>query len=339
MAANRPATVRIEQPTANKIVVFSLAGLAGFLSLMFLSNIGGGVFTVLLIVFLLGVIAYSFRAIQMVAIADHDGIEVRNLVRTHRLSWEEIDVLSVGKTGKGPGTGISVDLLDGTSVPIEASWGAWYQGKVSDLNTVRCERFIAKVAAMRNHDPALDEPDAPVWIDPIVVRPTTADDVDAVADTIDAAWRETFSEILPMSTLSGRDPRADAEMLRDLLGGSITGTGSLLVERSGEIVGASVFGPTNADGLDGFVEIYMLYVRASEIGKGSGRRLVSRTYSAIRSLDARGIVGHVYVNNRRFRSQVKRLGIEPYGDSQEQIWYGLPVQVVEFRFPLRSEQA
>ncbi|MCL1594858.1 MAG: PH domain-containing protein [Actinomycetia bacterium] len=337
--AKRPATVRIEQPTANKVIVFSFAGVAGFLALIFLTNVGGGVFGLFFVVFLGAVLAYSYRAIQVVAIAGIDGIDVRNLFRNRKLSWDVIDGLSVGKTGSGPGTGISVELLDGTSVPIEASWGPWHQGKVSDANTVRCERFIAKVAAMRNHDPALDEPDEPVWVDPIVVRPTTADDVDAVAETIDAAWRETFSEILPMSTLSGRDPGADAEMLRDLLGGAIPGTGSLLVEHSGEIVGASVFGPTNVDGLDGFTEIYMLYVRAAAIGKGPGRRLVSRTFGAIRSLDASGIVGHVYVNNRRFRSQVKRLGIQAHGDTQEQIWYGLPVQVVEYRFPLRPGHA
>ncbi|MCL1598451.1 MAG: hypothetical protein M3094_04660, partial [Actinomycetia bacterium] len=124
------------------------------------------------------------------------------------------------------------------------------------------------------------------------------------------------------------------EMLRDLLAGAIPGAGSLVVERDGEIVGASVFGPTQVDGLEGFMEIYMLYVRAGEIGGTASRRLVLRTLGSIRGSGFRGIVGHVYVNNLPFRSQIEKLGIQPHGKPQEQIWYGLPIRVVEYRLDL-----
>jgi hypothetical protein len=105
------------------------------------------------------------------------------------------------------------------------------------------------------------------------------------------------------------------------------------VERSGTIVGASVFGPTQGEGVDGFVEIFMLYVRADELGGEAGRRLALRTFGAIRDSGASGIVGHVQVDNQRFRDQIERMGIRQQGPPAEQIWHGLPVRVVEYRFP------
>jgi len=313
------------------VIVFAFASLSGFLTLFFITADVGRGFKMVLIVFLVGILFYAYRSNQVVAIADDDGIEVRNLMRRRRIPWSKIDVLSVGRTGSGPGTGIKVELLDGSSSNIESSWGPWYQGKVSKENTVRCEGLIDRINTMRASEPDLDVPDEPVEIDPLLVRRTELDDAPAAAETIDAAWRETFKDILPMQTLQGRDPSEDAEMLRELLQADAPGSGSFVVERSGEIVGASVFGPTGGDGLDGFSEIYMLYVRADEIGRGAGRRLAIRTLGAIRASGAKGVVGHVYVNNRRFRTQMKRLGLAPHGDTQEQIWYGLPVRVVEYR--------
>lgn len=315
-------------------MVFLIAGLAGYLTLLFLSKIDAGAFTALPLAFLAVVFIYAYRAIQVVAIADTDGIDVRNLVRRRRLGWSEIDVLSIGKIGKGSGIGIAVELVDGSAMPVEASWGPWYQGKAGAENTVRCERFIERIDTMRARDPDPDESGGPSTVDPYVVRPSLVDDADVVAEMINAAWRETYAGILPEQTIHGRDPSDDAAMLRRLLDGSVPGAGSLLVERSGEVVGASMFGPSQVEGLDGFTEVYMIYVRSSEIGGGAGRRLVMRTFVAIRDLGARGIVGHVYVRNRPFRDQVERMGIEPYGDPQEQIWYGLPVRVVEYRLTL-----
>jgi len=330
------AIVKIEQPTANKVTVFLIAAAAGFLTLVLLTKIEADGFKALLLVFLIGVLLYSYRAIQVVAIADADGIDVRNLIRNRRFPWSKVDVLSVGKAGSGPGTGITVELVDGSAMPIEASWGTWYQGKESAANTMRCERFIGQINAMRSYDPDLDGHDDAPPIDPIVVRRTEVDDVDAVAETIDAAWRETYDEILPGQVFNDRDPADDAAMLRDLLDGAIPGAGSLVVERFGEIVGASVFGPTQADGLEGYIEIYMIYVRAAEIGSGVGWRLVVRTLGSIRESGARGVVGHVYVNNRSLRNRIERMGIQPHGKPQEQIWYGLPIRVIEYRMSLKS---
>ena len=331
------AAVRVEQPTANKVTVFLVAAVAGFLTLVLLTKIDAAGFKMGLVVFLASVLLYAYRAIQVVAVADEDGIDVRNLVHRRRFRWSDIDVISVGKVAKGHGTGITVETIDEATMPIEASWGPWYQGKVSDANSLRCERIIEQIEAKRSHDSDIerDHDDPPV--EPIVVRRTELDDVDAAAQTIDAAWRETYDNIVPGHIFNDRDPQDDAVMLRELVDGSIPGAGSLVVEREGEIVGASVFGPSNVEGLEGFTEIYMLYVRADEIGGRASRRLVVRTFGEIRASGARGIVGHVHVNNRPLRSRVEQMGIRPYGKPQEQIWYGLPMRVVEYRMSLVSQ--
>jgi len=107
------------------------------------------------------------------------------------------------------------------------------------------------------------------------------------------------------------------------------------VEHLGEPVGASVFGPAGVDGLERFTEVYMIYVCAGEIGRGAGRRLAVATWSVIRASRARGVVGHVHVNKRPFRNSVERMGIAPHEKPQEELWYGLPVRVVEYRMSLK----
>ncbi len=328
--------VRVEQPTVNKVTVFLVTSLAIFITLVLWTKIEAGVFTILLLVFVGGVVVYAYRSIQIVAIADADGIDVRNLVRRRYFRWPEVDVVSVGNAGKGAGAGITVEVVDGSTMPIEASWGPWYQGEVSAANTLRCEKIIQRIDAMRLYDPDVDRTEGSAVVDRVVVRAVAIEDVDAAAEMIDTAWRETYDEILPGQLFNDRDPADDAEMLRDLLAGAIPGAGSLVAERDGEIVGASVFGPTQVDGLEGFMEVYMLYVRADEIGGRASKRLILRTLGAIRASGARGIVGHVYVNNRLLRNRVERMGIQPHGKPQEQIWYGLPVRVVEYRLLLRS---
>ncbi len=328
----RDRIVRIEQPTVNKVTVFLVAGAAVFVTLVLITRIEAAGFRLLLVAFLAGVLLYAYRSIEISAVADADGIEVRNLLRHRRLAWSEVASLTVGDAGKTAGTGIVVEAADGSTMPVEASWGAWHEGKGSGANARRCEEILRAIDGLRTHR-GDESPDRAIVVDPIRVRPATPEDVAATVATIATARRETYDEILPGRVFDGADLEQDAEMLREIIDGAIPGAGCLVVERDGEIVGTSVFGPTRADGLDGYVEVYMIYVLAGEIGRGAGRRLVVRTVAAIRSSGARGIVGHVYVGNRALRDRLEAHGTAPHGDTQEQIWYGLPIKVVEYRLP------
>lgn len=332
MTGMQMPSVKIEQPSANKITAFALGGLAAFLTLLLLTKIQAAGFTLFILVFLVVVFVYVYRAVRVEATATPDGISVQNLVRKGYFEWSEVDVLSVIPTKSGSGTGITIELENGSMMPIEASWGPWYQGKMSAETTKRCERLIEDIRLIRQYDPEVDDPDPLLPIDPIAVRVATQDDADLIAEIFDAAWAETYSEILPGSLLVDRKSSDDAQMLRELLDGSIPKAGSLLVERDGDVVGASVFAPTTSKGSEGFMEVFMLYVRADELGTGVGRRLVLRSFNEIRASGAPGIVGNVYVNNRRLRSQIERIGVATKGETGEQVWYGVPIKVVEYRF-------
>jgi hypothetical protein len=334
VAEIRTPSVKIEQPLVNKATAFTIAAVSGFFAVVFLTQINAGVFNLVLIIVLAGVLLFAYKAIQVIAIADAEGIEVRNLIRRARIPWTRIDALTVGAAGSENALGITLDLKDGSTMPIEASSGPWYQKTLSAGTVARCEQFVERIDKMRRSAANAAEQASLDAAAALTVRPTVVQDADVVAETINDAWRETYAEILPGYKGFERNPADDADMLRELLDGSIEGAGSFVVERSGTIVGASVFGPTYGEGVDGYIEIFMLYVRAEEIGGEAGRRLVLKTFGAIRASGAAGIVGHVQVDNRRFRSQIARMGIDPHGEPMEQIWHGLPVRVVEYRLAL-----
>ncbi|MCL1600927.1 MAG: hypothetical protein M3112_05255 [Actinomycetia bacterium] len=331
MAEIRTPSVKIEQPPTNKATAIAIAVVAGFFGVVFLTQINAGVFNLMLIMLLAGVLLFAYKAIQVIAIADAEGIEVRNLIRRARIPWTKIDTLTVGAAGSENALGITIDLKDRSTMAIEASSGPWYHKTLSDETVARCEEFVERIDKLRRNAANAAEQANLDAAASLTVRATVVQDADGVAETINDAWHETYAEILPGYKGFERDPADDADMLRELLDGSIEGAGSFVVERSGTIVGASVFGPTHGEGIDGYVEIFMLYVRADEIGGDASRCLVLRTFGAIRASGAAGIVGHVQVDNRRFRSQIERMGIDPHGEPMEQIWHGLPVRVVEYR--------
>lgn len=331
MTAKRKPSVKIEQPSANKITAFALGGLAGFLTLLLLAKIQAAGFTLFILAFLVAVFVYVYRAVRVEATATPDGILVQNLIRRTYFDWSEVDALAVVPTKSGSGTGITVELVNGSMVPVEASWGPWYQGKMSVETTKRCERLIEDIRLIRCYDPEAEDLEPVALLDPIAVRLATEEDASLIAGIFDAAWTETYSEILPGSELFDRKSSDDVQMLRELLDGSIPGAGAVVVEREGDVVGASVFAPTTAKGVEGFMEIFMLYVRADELGKGPGRRLVLRSFNQIRASGVLGIVGNVYVSNRTLRKQIERIGSATRGDTHEQVWYGVPVKVIEYR--------
>lgn len=331
MAETRIPSVKIEQPLVNKATAVAIAVVSGFFAFVFLTTINAGAVNLVLIVILAGVLVFAYKAMQVIAIADAEGVEVRNLIRRARISWSSVDTVEVGSVGSESALGITLDLDDGSTMPIEASSGPWYHKTLSEETVERCEEFVERIGRLRRNAADATERASLEASDSLKVRSTVAQDANAVAETINIAWRETYADILPGYKGFERDPADDADMLRELLDGSVQGTGSFVVERSGTIVGASVFGPTNGDGLDGYVEVFMLYMLADEIGTEASRRLVLRTLAAIRASGAAGIVGHVQVGNRRFRSQIERMGIVPHGEPMEQIWHGLPVMVVEYR--------
>jgi hypothetical protein len=55
---------------------------------------------------IVGLAVYVVRIMRWSVTADTDGVRVRGLVRTHALSWSEIDHFSLGRLGLYPAVGI-----------------------------------------------------------------------------------------------------------------------------------------------------------------------------------------------------------------------------------------
>jgi len=334
MADNRNRTVTIDQPTANKVTVFALAGGAVFVAMTFMSKIDAALFQAGLAAFAIAVCAYAYRSIRVSAVADRDGITVTNLRHTTRHGWADVDTLAVGPVPRGPGTGLWIFLTDETTVPIEASWGAWFEGKRGAANTARCERIRVAIEVMRSAPdaPPTPEPVVEPATDPIAVRHMTPEDASVVAEVLKKAWTETYGELLSHQALYERDLEEDSAMLVELTNGSIPMSGGLVVEYQGEVVGLSVYGPatSRAPALEDYVELYMLYVLDSARANGSGTRLTVRTMFTLRATGAKGVVAHVHVGQRGLTRKIEAIGIAPFDDVGEQIWYGLPVKVKEY---------
>ena len=335
MADGKRASMTIDQPTANKVTVFALAGGTAFVAMVFISKIDATLFQAGLAIFALAACVYAYRAIRVTAVADRDGITVTNLRHTTHHRWSDVDVLSVGSVPRGPGNGIWVNLMDETSLPIEASWGAWFEGKRSAANTARCERIRVAIDAMRAAPRAAPspEPNTEPPTDPIAIRPMTPQDAPVVAGVLKTAWTETYGELLSHQALYERDVEEDSSMLIELTNGSIPMAGGLVAEYRGEVVGLSVFGPatSRAPALEDYVELYMLYVLDSARASRVGTRLTLRTMLALRSTGAMGIVAHVHAGHRILTRRIEAMGIERSGETGEQNWYGLPVKVNEYR--------
>lgn len=335
MADTRRRMVTIDQPTANKVTVFALAGGAVFVAMTFMTKIDAALFQAGLAVFAVATCVYAYRSIRVAAVADRDGITVTNLRHSIRHRWHEVEALGVGPVPKGPGTGMTVHLTDGTSVPIEASWGAWFEGKRGAGNAARCERIRVAIEAMRSapDTPPSPEPLAEPPSDPIHVRPMTPEDAPVVAEVLKKAWTETYGDLLSHRALYDRDVEEDTAMLVELTNGSIPTAGGLVAELRGEVVGLSVYGPapSREPSLEGYVEAYMLYVLDSARASRIGTRLTVRTVYALRSTGARGVVAHVHAGYRHLTRRLEAMGIERSGEIGEQNWYGLPVKVVEYR--------
>jgi hypothetical protein len=184
VSERRTPSVKIEQPLVNKATAFTIAAVSGFFAFMFLTRIASGVLNLILIAILAGALVFAYKAIQVIAIADAEGIEVHNLIRKAHLPWTSIDTLTVGAVGSENALGITIELANGSSVPIEASSGPWYQKTLSAETVERCDQFIERVDTLRTNATNAAERTNLEASDSLKVRVTVAEDADAVAETI-----------------------------------------------------------------------------------------------------------------------------------------------------------
>jgi GNAT superfamily N-acetyltransferase len=166
------------------------------------------------------------------------------------------------------------------------------------------------------------------------VRAARQADTAEMAWLLEAAWREAYADLLPTSTLHARNFDQDARDLRELLTSPLP-CGASIALRAGSVVGLSTYGPPNHSDDPDLVELYAMYVRSAEIGRGAGRRLVLRTVSHARSVGASALVWFVHAGNDLVRDRLERRGLVPHAGPIERHWYGHSVDVYEYRLELK----
>jgi hypothetical protein len=144
-------TVRIEQPTANKVTMVTVIAGASYILFILLSKIDGSPFLVMFLVALAALWIFGYRTLRIDATADSSGIDVHNLMKTDRCRWAAIDNVTVEPNKSGGGVGIVIHRTDGEKTAIESSWGPWYQGTkgIAQANEQRCRDLVASINEVR----------------------------------------------------------------------------------------------------------------------------------------------------------------------------------------------
>jgi GNAT superfamily N-acetyltransferase len=105
------------------------------------------------------------------------------------------------------------------------------------------------------------------------VRPATVDDARGIAEVHVAAWRETYTRLLPAGALDDLDVDARAERWTEILGGDAEY--AWVATRGDRIVGwATVGSGPVTDERPRQTELNGIYVLAALHGSGAGQRLL-----------------------------------------------------------------
>ena len=147
--------MRIDQSTANKLSIGVFVAVAAYVLLILIRRLEGGPLNALMVATLVAILLYAYRVFRTAAIADDRQILVRNLLGNTMVSWGEVRSISAGPSPRGENIGVNLLLADGTVLPIEASWGPWYQGRGKpDSDHARaCEEWVEQLRAVASGRP------------------------------------------------------------------------------------------------------------------------------------------------------------------------------------------
>jgi len=169
------------------------------------------------------------------------------------------------------------------------------------------------------------------------VRAARPADVDALAETAVAAWREGFRGIVPESV----DPRTawrPARIAERLAGTSGDGSAILAAEVDGEVRGLVLHGPSRdrePAPLEG--EIIALYVHPDNWGGGVGRALVEAALDQLAAAGNAEAIVWTLAESPRNLAFYDALGFTRDGGTQRRPSFGSPLEV-RFRISLAGRR-
>lgn len=119
----------------------------------------------------------------------------------------------------------------------------------------------------------------------ISIRAAAARDARAIEHVRIASWRWAYREIVPPSLLEALDPDEQAGAWAERLRAGEPGSGTLVVEEDGRVVGFCGFGASrDEEGASGTAEVLTIYLAEEAAGRGIGRALFARANERLREL-------------------------------------------------------
>jgi GNAT superfamily N-acetyltransferase len=167
------------------------------------------------------------------------------------------------------------------------------------------------------------------------IRPARPSDVDGLATTAIAAWREGFRGIVP-ERIDPRTAWRPARIAERLAGRVDDGSAILAAEVEGEVRGLVLHGPSRDLGAPaGEGEIVALYVHPDNWRGGIGRALVEAALDELANAGHRQAIVWTLAESPRNLAFYESLGFRRDGGSQRRPSFGSPLEV-RFRISLAA---
>ena len=117
----------------------------------------------------------------------------------------------------------------------------------------------------------------------VKVRPATREDARAIAEVHVASWRDAYRGLLPDDYLEKLSVDEREAQRLEAFDRPSAGSGVLVAEEDGQVVGFATFSPSRDDDAPGGTgEVPAIYVDPAAVGTGVGRELFAAVTEALR---------------------------------------------------------
>ena len=166
-----------------------------------------------------------------------------------------------------------------------------------------------------------------------VVRDAVPGDARGIARVRGESWRAAYAHIFGAERLEAISEDEDAERWERWLGDLPPCAGALVAATGDDVAGFASHGPYREDAE--LAELFTIYVRPQEWGRGIGRALMRQTLDRMRSHGFDEAVLWVLEDNPRTRRFYEASGWRLDGATKEEAWLDLVVREVRYRIDLR----
>ncbi len=170
----------------------------------------------------------------------------------------------------------------------------------------------------------------------VTVRRATEADARAIAAIHVATWRAAYAAILPVGFPARLSVQQREAGWRTGLREPAPRVASWVAEADGRVVGFATTGPTRDADVEGFGELYTMYVEPRSWGSGAGSALMERALDGLREAGFESAMLWVFADNPRGRAFYERWGWAPDGCVQDLDIEGQTVQEVRYRIRLQA---